>query len=216
MSISSSQNLINIKSLPSWDYEKWTHTEEPKQTNSLKEKLLMESLNLIKDDTDNETVCHEIVEQALKAKLFKIAFKAIYTFSSNSTRFFLASITDIFKGMHYWKHFSEEFIDYCEKSVTEAFECKSNWGSGGYFPDLRSRALGYLGRYQFFIGRPEYAVKLWEIADDRRAIDEVIAEMCETIAKKSPQNLEASLILLEMIQIKKIKAKTMAILSNYA
>lgn len=67
--MSSSPNTTNLKSLPSWDYKKWTHTE-PQETNSLKEKLLIRSLNLIRDDADNETVCYEIVEQALKAKLF--------------------------------------------------------------------------------------------------------------------------------------------------
>ena len=61
----------------------------------------------------------------------------------------------------------------------------------------------------------EYAMKLWEAADDRRAIDMVIADMCETIAKKSSQNLESSLVILDMIQTKKIKAETLAILSKY-
>ncbi len=53
-----------------------------------------------------------------------------------------------------------------------------------------------------------YAMKLWEAADNRRAIDMVIADMCETIAKKSSQNLESSLVILDMIQTKKIKAET--------
>lgn len=213
--MSSSANTINIKSLPSWDYEQWTHTEPP-QTNSLKEKLLIRSLDLIRDDADNETICYEIVEQALKAKLFNIVFEAIHTFSPKYSRGFLESIADIFERMEYWNHISEEFISYSEKSVLEASPCKSRWTNQYGCQDQRSRTLGYLGRYHFFTGKPEYAIKLWEAADDRIAIDIIIGDICETIAKKSPQNLESSLVILDMIQTKKIKAKALTILSKYA
>ena len=215
MSMSFAQHSINIKSLPPWDYEKWTYTE-PQQTNYLKKKLLMDSLDLIKEETDNEIVCYEILKQALDARLFDIVFQAVYSFSPSSKRCFLASITDIVKEMRYWKHFSEEFVDYCEKRALQSSECQSNWGYDGYRPDLRSRTLGYLGRYHFFNRRPEYAIKLWDEADDPIAIDEVISDMCETIAKQSPQDLEAFLTLVNMIKTKTIKAKTIGILSKYA
>ncbi len=201
---------MDLKSLPPWNYEEWT-TTEPKQTNSLKERLLLGSLDLIKAEPDNEEACREIVEQALEAGLFDIAFEAVRTFSKKSRYDFFASITDIFEEMSYWKHCSGEFVDYCEQRVLQL-----SVGDDYYDQRARSRSLGYLGRYRFFTGRAESAISLWDSADDRETVDEVIAEMCETIAERSPQYLEASLALIDLIKINTIKAKTMATLSQYA
>ena len=211
----SSESTTKIRSLPTWDYENWTRTEKH-QTNSLKSKLLLDSLELIKDEINNGEACRKVVEQALKAKLFNIAIKAIYTFSPDSDFNLCVSISDIFKDMSYWKHLTADFISYAEQCILEAPECRSGIGFGGHFCDQRSRSLGYLGRYRFFTGNLELAISFWEAADDRIDIDEIIAEMCETIAKKSPQNLEVALVLIDMMQINIIKAKTMATLSQYA
>jgi hypothetical protein len=201
-----SSSSIDLKSLPPWDYEQWT-TSEPKETNSLKEKLLLGSLELIRDEPDNEDACREIVEQSLESRLFEIAFEAIRTFSQSSAFDLCVSITAIFKEMRYWKHLSEEFIDYCEKRVLKVPECRSGMGFGGHFCDQRSRTLGYLGRYRFFTSNAEMAINLWDASDDRQDVDEVIAEMCEMIAKKSPQYLETSLNINQYDESQKYKSK---------
>jgi hypothetical protein len=198
---------IELTSLPHWDYEQWT-TPEPQATNSLKEKLLLGSLELIRGELNNGEACHEIVEQSLESRLFEISFEAIRTFSQRSDFYLCLSIKAIFEEMRYWKHLSGEFIHYCEERVLNS--------DGGETHGFRSRTLGYLGRYHFFIGNTEAAIHLWEAADAREEVDEVIAEMCEMIAERSPQNLEASLALINLIKVKNIKAKTMATLSKYA
>ncbi len=201
------ENSINLKSLPSWNYEEWTKTE-PKQTNSLKEKLLLRSLELIRSETDNEEACREIVDKALDARLFDIAFEAVRSFSKRSEYYLCVSINAVFEEMGYWKHLSEEFVDYCEQRILKMPVEDLSF-------EQRSQSLGYLGRYRFFTGRPESAISLWSAADNSQDVDEVIAEMCETIAELSPEYVEAALILVDLMKTNKIKAKTMANLSQY-
>ncbi len=87
---------------------------------------------------------------------------------------------------------------------------------GDHVSDQRSVALGLLGRYRFFTGQPNLALKLWNAADDRIDVDGVIAEMCEEIVERESDHMNAALNLLTLIQNRNIKAKAMASLSKHA
>lgn len=66
-----------------WKTDTWTTPEPPGQS-SLKEQLLYQSLQLIKDERENEEAIREIIEQALEHRLYNVAFQAVKYFASDS------------------------------------------------------------------------------------------------------------------------------------
>ncbi len=211
----SSTTRTQIMALPAWNYDSWTRAV-PKRTDSLKEQLLRQSLEMVTDYAGNEDVCRKVLEQALDAHLFDIAFEALRTFSPDSAFDLCISIGKLYGEMKYWRHITPSLTAYCEDRVLKARECRSGLGWGGHFCDQRSRALGLLGRYRFFTGDPASALRLWDAATDRQDVEEVLAEMCDTIARNSRERVGAAMLLLDLMTLRNIKAKTLAQLSTYA
>jgi hypothetical protein len=192
-------------SFPKWRWDAWTEPE-PKRTDSIKEKLLRASLDLVRGKSKNEEVCREVVERALEAGLFDIVFDAMQTFSPYSGIWLCFAIEDLYIPMQYWKHFTEEFTRDCEQRVLRIQLSRTGLRWGDHVADQRSVALGLLARYRFFKGQPNLALKLWNAADDQMDVDGVIAGMCEEIVERDSDHMDAALNLLTLIQNRNIKA----------
>lgn len=198
----------------SWGYQKWFKARKAK-SNPLKEKLLRKSIEIIDGEPDNEGACREVIEQALEAGLFEVAFGAVRVFSKDSGFDMCVSVSGIFKDMAHWEYMTDEFVGLCEKRVLGAKECRSGFGFNNHFCDQRSTALGWIGKYYFFNGKVSKAMELWASAADKQDVDEVIQKACEIIAENSKSNIEIALSLVDVMKTKSVKAKTLAQLSKH-
>lgn len=87
---------------------------------------------------------------------------------------------------------------------------------GSHQPDLRSEALGFVGLYYLGSGDQKTAFRLWEAADDGFDIDEAIARVAKSAVSADPSNLDGAIALVDLINSKTIRAKTLSELSRYA
>ncbi|MBX9685417.1 MAG: hypothetical protein K2X27_01870 [Candidatus Obscuribacterales bacterium] len=213
MALRSKQTMMVLPSI-TWKVDDWTPVDPPIM-GSNKELLLRQSLELIKGTSGNEQAVREIIENALEQRLYNIAFEAVEAFGSDSSFDMCVCIGDIFE-LKYWKYIPKTLLSYCERRVINSGECRSGLGFANHFADQRSRALGTLGRYNFFNGKIERALELWDAADDQIDVDDIIGEMCELIAKNDRQHLAFAISLTNYVITKNIKAKILARLSKYA
>ncbi len=213
----SNDKLLIFKQVPYWDYENWSDSDFVSESkNPTKERLLKKSLELLKGVSGNETACREVFETALKFHLYEIAYEALQAFSPDSDFHLCVSISKVFEEMNLWRHIPITVVDYTKKRVLKSADCHSGMWFGDFRPEQRSKALGNLGRYYFFNNQPSEAFKLWDIANERRNVDEIIGEMCETIAKFSFKHLNIALELSDLIVTPTIQAKTLSKLSLFA
>lgn len=201
-----------------WDTDSWY---EPSNFNALligkritnpdkrsaKETLLRRSLDLIRGRDENGEVCQEIFCKALRAALFGLAQEAVLTFSNDTHHELFQCCSDLLEYVAVYRHIEPDFVPRCEQRVLNA--------PPGIFEEMRSRALGYLGQYYFFAGRPETAARVWNAAMHRLEVDQVIVGMCETIVEKAPLQADLALSLAEIIQTPVERAKALTILSDH-
>lgn len=100
--------------------------------------------------------------------------------------------------------------------MLQARECRSGLGFNSHFQDQRSAALGNLGRYHFVAGRITQAVALWDSATDSIDVDEVIGDMCESIARLGRKHFGYAVALVSYMATPAQKATTLARLSRLA
>lgn len=92
----------------------WTTWEQQKteKKNALKQRLLLGSLELVKGDTDNEDACREVVEQALEARMYSVAFEALHAFSNEAAFSMCISIGKLFEDIGNWTVIPKEVVAY--------------------------------------------------------------------------------------------------------
>ncbi len=179
-----------------WDIESWY---EPSFFNeqvgkritnpekrSAKEMLLRRSLELIRRKSENGSVCGEIFFKAFRAGLFDLAQEAFLTFSDETELELYQACSAFFEYVAVYRHTDAEFASICERRVQGAPE--------GGWDEYRSRALGHLGQYYFFTGNPRKAAALWNSANHRIEVDQVIVGMCEIIVEKAPSKRNLRLL----------------------
>lgn len=200
---------------PNWSTDDWCDEAPEPAQNPVKQALLRQSLAIIKNQSNNENAVREIFEAAIQQHFYDIAFEALEYFSGDSAFNLCVCIG---KALHprYWKYLPPKVISYCEMRVLQAAESRSSLGFGGHFQEQRSAALGALGRYHFVAGRITHAMELWDSATDAVDVDEVIGEMCESIARLGKDHFAYAVALVSYMATPSQKATTLARLSRLA
>jgi hypothetical protein len=197
-----------------WRFERWG-TGPDSSPSTAREQLLRRSLEIASGQPNNGSAVREIVDKAAEAGMYQLAMEAVTAFSSDASWDFYIAIQSLLRKPHVWRHLSQQFIGYCEERTLGGVYTRSSVGFNNHFADERSVALGRLGQYQFFMGRPERSIDLWSRADDPYDIDEVIEEMCELIGEHDPKHIDAAIALTDLMRTTTLRAKTLAMLSSY-
>ena len=117
--------------------------------------------------------------------MLDLAQEAFLAYSDETDLELYDSCSDLLQYIAVYRHIETGFVPSCEKRVLGAPTC--DW------EEERSRALGYLGQYYFFLGQPERVATVWNAAPHRREVDQIIVGMCETIVEKAPWKLNLPL-----------------------
>ena len=206
----------NIPNLPSsqYDYE-FSDFDEDTPVNLCRNALLRQSLDLVRDEPQNEQVVHEIVRKSLEAGEHGLVIEALKMFSPNSNYFLCLSIAETFHPKH-WLYFWEDIAISCEKNLLQIHECRSTFYLGDHCPDQRSSALGYLGLYFLTCGNQQKAFHLWQAADDAYDVDEAIADVAIALVLANSEQFETAMMLVNLINTKTVKAQALASLSDFS
>ena len=207
--------VVQHSKVIAWNVNSWTKAKPKKKINPGREDLLRRSLDLVRGQSKNEEACRKVVETALEFGLFDVVEEGMRTFSADAAFHLCVAVQRVFKDIEHWSHFDDTLAEYCEQRVLAARKCPAGMYIGDYPPDQRSEALGLLGRYRFFTGNPQQAITIWTAAGEPRDVDKVIADMCETIAKRDNDYLEVALKLADLIGEPSIKAMALTALSRY-
>lgn len=180
-----------------------------------KEAVLRRSLELARSTRNNEEPISDIVEKALDAGLFDLAYEALQSFGPKSNHLMCWTIRKAFEP-EYWSRIPPSVPAYCEKRLRAATECRAGMYMGHHQPDNRSDALANLGLFFLAQRDASKAFDLWSLADEPLDIDVAISNFAKVVAEADEDNFDAAMMLVELINSKRIKASALANLSDIA